>query len=91
MVFFNCFNLINTFCCFRRCHDVNDSFSSSVIFKIQEKWTVALSFRLKALTTWFNTLKETGSEGTSISELESLGKTIIEQVIRYCKEIPSAS
>ena len=65
-----------------------------MIFKIQEKWTVTLSFRLKALTTWFNTLKEARSEGTSISELESLGKTIIEEVIRYCKglqEIPSAS
>lgn len=66
----------------KRCSDANDPFSSSVIFKIQEKWAVFLSFRLKALTMWFNKVKELASETDSLARLKSLAKEIIEEVIR---------
>jgi predicted nucleic acid-binding protein len=68
---------------FRQCRDVNDTFSSSVIYKVQEKWAVCLSYRLMALNNWFNRMKAEGSISIDIlTEVKTLTKTVVQEIVR---------
>jgi hypothetical protein len=68
---------------FRQCRDVNDTFSSSVIYKIQEKWAVCLTYRLKALTNWFSMMKAGGLMSIDIlTEMKRLTNVVIGEVVR---------
>ena len=68
---------------FRLCRDVNDTFSSSVLYKIQEKWAVCLSYRLKTLTNWCNKMKDEGlMNDETLSETKRLAKVVIDESVR---------
>ncbi|XP_028407993.1 uncharacterized protein LOC114530602 isoform X2 [Dendronephthya gigantea] len=67
----------------RHCNDSNDTFSSSVIYKIQENWAIFLSYRLKSLSNWFGTMKARGLVKTDVlNELEKLTVTVIADAVR---------
>ena len=57
-----------------------------MIYKIQEKWAVCLSYRLKSLSSWFNVVKTGGlmNIGT-MNEMKKLTSVTVAEVIRYYK------
>ena len=68
---------------FRVCCDVGDTFSSSVIYKIQEKWAVCLSYRLKSLSNWFNVVTTGGLiNSDTLNEMQKLIEVTVAGVVR---------
>lgn len=66
----------------RQCRDVNDAFSCSVIYKIQEKWAVSLSYRLTALADWFSALKNGAINDDTLAEMKRLTECVIGETVK---------
>ena len=54
-----------------------------MIYKIQEKWAIYLSYRLKSLSNWFAMMKTRGLENNDrLDELERLTATVFTDAVR---------